>query len=231
MRKIKHKVLVLAAMFAANTFSFAQSYTIRPNDTFIVNAMMEDLETLTIQQVNSTSNTIYLKWEKISASVPALWEASVCDNQICYTTLVDSGSMNPIIPSEYGFLLLHITAHVNYGTAIIRYAVWDINFPLMKDTLTFIMNVATTGIANANFEAPSVWFAENKIHLQNTNENYSLLLISDLSGKEIFKTNIHRQTEIGPIAIGMPSLPTSVYIIQLSGKQKKFQQKIFITLH
>ena len=223
MSKIKHIVLVITAILAATTFSFAQSYTISPNDTFFVNAMMEDLETLTINQVNSTTDTLYLKWEKISESVPALWEASVCDNQICYTTLVDSGSMNPIYPSDFSFLLLHITAHVNYGTAIIRYAVWDINFPMQRDTLTYIMNVTTTGIAATNLETPLVWFAENKIHLQNINENFSSLSVNDLSGKEIFKTNINRKNKID-----LPTLPTSVYIIQLSGKQKQFQQKIFI---
>ena len=223
MRKFKLTVLVVAASIAATTFSFAQSYTVSPNDTFIVNAMMEDLETLTINQVNSTTDTLYLKWEKISESVPALWEASVCDNQICYTTLADSGSMNPIYPSDYSFLLLHITAHVNYGTAIIRYAVWDINFPMQRDTLTYIMNVNTTGIATENLETPSVWFAENKIHLQNINENFSSISVNDLSGKEIFKTSINSKTEID-----LPLLPTSIYIIQLSGKQKQYHQKLFI---
>ncbi len=223
MRKIKHTVLVVAAILSATTFTFAQSYTISPNDTFIVNAMMEDMETLTINQVNSTTDILYLKWEKISESVPALWEASVCDNQICYTTLVDSGSMSPISSSEIGFLLLHITAHVNYGTAVIRYAVWDKNFPSMRDTLTYIMNITPAGIATGNFETPQIWFAQNKIHLQNIKNNFETISMIDLSGKEIFKTSINNKTEFE-----LPLLPPSVYIIRLSGKQDQFHQKIFI---
>ena len=223
MRKIKHIVLVVAAMLVATTFSFAQSFTNSPNDTVIVNGIMEDLETLIINQVNSTTSTLYLEWQKVSESVPALWEASICDNRICNTSLVDSGTMNPISPADFGFLLLHITAHVNYGTAIIRYAVWDINSPMLKDTLTFLMNVTPTGIATTNLETPHVWYAVNKIHLQNIHENYSLLSINNLNGMEVFSTNINKQNEIY-----LPTLPTSIYIIRLSGKQKQFLQKISI---
>jgi hypothetical protein len=44
--------------------------------------------------------------------------------------------------------LLHITAHVNYGTATVRYAVWDIANPEIKDTLTYILTIsATLGIS------------------------------------------------------------------------------------
>ena len=65
MRKIKHIVLVVAAMLVATTFSFAQSFTNSPNDTVIVNGIMEDLETLIINQVNSTTSTLYLEWQKV----------------------------------------------------------------------------------------------------------------------------------------------------------------------
>jgi len=223
MKKLKQTVLVVVSMFAATTFSFSQSYSITPNDTFVVNAMMEDLETLTIKQVNNIADTLYLQWEKVSESVPDRWEASVCDNQFCYATLIDSGSMNPIFPNDYSFLLLHITAHVIYGTATIRYAVWDVNFPKLKDTVTFIMNVNAAGITKANIKTQQVWFAENIIHFRNTNQNYSSLTIVDLNGKEIFNTSINNKLEIE-----IPILPTSLYIIRLTGKQKQFTQKIFI---
>ncbi len=105
---------------------------------------MEDLETLSIQQLNISTNNITLMWKKIYESVPPIWEASVCDNAFCNTSLVDNGIMNPIFPNDFGLLLLHITPHVNYGTAVVRYAVWDIANPALKDTLTYILTVNTT---------------------------------------------------------------------------------------
>ena len=148
--KITQKiVLSVAAILAATDFSFAQSFSNTPNDTINIVGMMEDLETLSIRQQNISANTIILKWKKVSENVPALWEASVCDNSFCNTSLVDSGMMNLVLPNDFGLLLLHITPHVNYGTATVRYAVWDIANPTLKDTLTYILTVsATSGIAD-----------------------------------------------------------------------------------
>lgn len=220
--RIKMIWSIVAFFFAAIDFSFAQSYVIFPNDTVMVYSVFEDLETLTLQQVNNTPDTLHLKWKKVSESVPANWEASVCDNFTCYTSLIDSGSMNPVIPDDYGFVLLHVTAHSTYGTSIIRYAVWDINFPEMKDTLTFILNVNNTGIANANFETPLVWFTENKIHLQNNDENFMEVGLVDMNGKEVFKTKISNRNEFD-----LPSLATSVYVIQLIRKEKILNRKLW----
>lgn len=139
--KIKNLLLLAAAIFAAANNIDAQSFINTPNDTIVKFGMLEDLETLSIQQVNVGSKSIVFKWKKVSEKVPALWEAAVCDNTICNTTLVDSGIMNSVAPQEYGLILLHITPRINSGTAIVRYAVWDTANPLQIDTLTYILIV------------------------------------------------------------------------------------------
>lgn len=136
--------LSVVAIVATTGISIAQSFSNTPNDTINIVGMMEDLQTLSIQQINISPNTITLKWKKVSESVPLFWDASVCDNQICNTSLVDSGMMNPITPADFGLLLLHITAHVNYGNATVRYAVWDSANPEIKDTLTYILTINPT---------------------------------------------------------------------------------------
>lgn len=186
--------IVVTAILAATTISSAQSYSLIPNDTINMTGMMEDLETLIIQQQNISTDTIQLQWAKVSESVPALWEASVCDNQVCYTSLVDSGSMNLINPTDYGFLLLHITPHVNYGTAVIRYEVWDINSPLLRDTLTFILTVtATSGIAESDnknafsiFPNPAKDFIS--INTNSSNKNYSVEIFNSV-GEKMYSVN------------------------------------------
>lgn len=191
-------VLSVAAIFAATDISFAQSYSIVPNDTINMIGMMEDLETLSIQQLNTSTNILQLKWAKLSESVPAMWEASVCDNQVCYTSLVDSGSMNPINPNDYGLLLTHITPHVNYGTAVIRYVVWDITNPAIKDTLTYILTVTTTSGSpdGENKNAFSIFpnpASENINIISNLPAGFQFLII-DIYGRKIengcSKTNL-----------------------------------------
>lgn len=128
-------IIMLLATFG---FSFGQTYSITPNDTVEVTGYLEDLQTLTISQLNTSNDSLYFEWKKVSESVPGNWEASVCDNFVCYTVLQDSGLTNPVLPAESGFILLHVTPHVTYGTCVVRYAIWDRANPAVKDTLTFI---------------------------------------------------------------------------------------------
>ena len=56
-------VLSVTAIFAATVISVAQSFSNTPNDTINMVGMMEDLETLSIQQQNISANAITLKWK------------------------------------------------------------------------------------------------------------------------------------------------------------------------
>lgn len=148
MESIVRIVLLLVAFFASTNCGFCQTFFNSPDDTIEITGFLEDLQTLTIEQHNISNDTITLSWQKVSDTVPALWEASVCDNVFCYTSLVAGGIMNPIASGDLGFLLMHITAHVNYGTAVIRYAVWDVLNPSLKDTLTYILHVTNASAFN-----------------------------------------------------------------------------------
>jgi hypothetical protein len=225
MKLIPKIVLSVAAIFAATDISFAQSFSNTPNDTINIVGIMEDLETLSIQQFNTTIDTIHLQWQKVSESVPLLWEASVCDNQICNTTLVNNGTMNPVIPNEYGLLLLHITAHVNYGTATVRFAVWDIANPAMKDTLTYILTVsATSGINEAeNKNAISIFPnpAKESINIVSKLQTGFQFLITDVSGKEIEKGI----SKTNSISLNTQNIANGVYNVSIFSENKIVKTK------
>lgn len=228
MNTLKYIILLVAVILAATDFSYSQSYSITPNDTFQTVGFMEDLETLTISQLNITSDSILMKWKKVSQDVPANWEATVCDNHICNTSLVDSGKMNPIIPTESGFLLLHITAHVNYGTAIIRYAVWDMANPSSKDTITFIMTVnepsAIVETENKNFftifpiptsDLANIQFRDNEAHT---------ISIYNSIGDKVYSAVSTRDSKIAT-----RNIPNGTYTISISRDNKSsFSKKIII---
>ena len=189
--RLSGKILLsVAVVFAAADVVTAQTYSLTPNDTINITGLLEDLQTLSIQQVNTSQDTIQLQWEKVSESVPPLWDAVVCDNQFCYTSLEDSGMMNPVIPTDYGFLLLHMTPHVNLGTAVVRYTVWDTANASMKDTLTFMLTaINATGIKEDAHDANTFSLYPNP-----ANETFTLntglqsdlqYFITDAAGKEI----------------------------------------------
>ncbi len=228
-KKIKRIILSVAVLVAATDFSFAQSYSIIPGDSVEAFGMLDDLQTLSIQQLNISADTIQLQWKKISESVPANWEASVCDNAACNTSLLDSGTMLPVIPGEYGLVLIHITPHQIYGMAIIKYAVWDINTPQLKDTLTYILSVNPTGIAGEFYSNNDFSIYPNPcadlifIHSKFSSSNQ--YLISDYSGKEIQSGN-----SIADF-ISTKNIANGFYFISILEKNKILFVKKIIVQH
>jgi hypothetical protein len=231
MRAIRDIVLSVAALFAATDISFAQTYSLVPNDSISITGTFEDLQTLSIQQVNISSGTIQLKWKKVSESVPAMWDALVCDNAFCNTSLVDSGTMNSVIPGDYGFLLLHVTPHVNYGVATIRYAVWDATNAAMKDTLTFILTVNnTSGISTTeNINGFSIFPNPSKEDIQIVTdlETGFQYLITDVSGKEI-ETGV---SSTRSISVSMENFSDGIYNVLVFEVAKILSSKKIIIQH
>ncbi len=226
MNILKHIFLSVAAILAATDISFAQTFANTPNDTFQISGMMEDQQTLIISQLNISSEIINLGWEKISESVPLSWEASVCDNRLCYSDLKDSGTMNPVAPAEMGFLLLHITGHVNYGTAVIRYAVWDRNNPALRDTLTYVMTIdKNTGIDETGsgkeftvFPIPAVGYVNITSNSQ-TGFSYSIITVN---GMEI-ETGL---SEANSLSILTENYPNGIYFLKIKSDNTIYTQKI-----
>jgi len=212
-----------AAIFGSAGNCFAQNYSITPNDTIQMVGLMEDLETLSIQQVNTSQNTIILQWEKVSESVPPAWDADVCDNFICYTSLVDSGTMNAVVPGDYGFLLLHITPHVNFGTAIIRYAVWDTANPAMKDTLTYILTVnVPSGVQEAKAKNTCSIFpnpANEHVRIESKFLPGLRYVVADFNGK-VIQDGITSSSSITISTTGLPNGIYSIEIADLNSAQK-----------
>ncbi|MBI3233208.1 MAG: T9SS type A sorting domain-containing protein [Bacteroidetes bacterium] len=232
MNLTKQIISAIAAIFAAIAVSFAQSYSIVPNDTVRITGVMEDLQTLSIQQINISIDTITLKWKKISENVPSKWEASVCDNSFCHTSLVDSGTMTPIIPNEYGLLLLHITPHVEFGTANVRYAVWDSNSPSVKDTLTYILtSVETLGIKEientSNFNIFPNPVNSNNFAIFADIQKGSSFSIIDIEGKVIQSGIFEGNSK----SFSVENFPNSIYFISVFDQKKCLGTKKFAIQH
>ena len=224
MKIIKQLFLVVVVIIATTTKLSAQTFTVSPNDTLTAVSVLDDLNSLTALLVHPANDTLYLQWKKVYESIPLNWDASICDYQHCYSSLLDSGLMSPIVPGDDGVISCHITPHINYGTATIRYTVWDINNPALIDTITWIVSANITGVQISTHQQNSIWITKNIIHINNSTNQYSELLLMDLNGKQLYTTTIKAmQSEIQ-----LPNLTTALYILQLKGNQKSYQQKIFL---
>jgi hypothetical protein len=205
-------VLTIAMLLAATGFASAQSYTLTPNDSIVMWGYFEDLQTLTINQVNNTQDTLHFKWQKIGESVPAQWDASVCDNKVCYTSLIDTGTMNPVGAGEYGFVLLHITPRLNYGTAVVRYAVWETSTPNQRDTLTFILiSDGTSGMQPVSENRLSVFptIASAFVRVSMTDALPMQIFMMDAGGRVVFA----ERSAASVLTIPVESLPNGIYFL------------------
>ncbi len=218
--------IFLGLFLALTNIAVSQSYSVTPNDTSEMTGMKEDLQSLMISQLNTSSDTIRLKWKKVSEVVPANWDATICDNAICYGSLVDSGQMTKTAPGATSFLLLHVTAHVNYGTAIVRYAVWDVTTPAQRDTLTFIVNVtATAGIADASDISTVMLYpnpVNNTLQITSNLQTGFAYIVTDLSGREVQRGNALSSS----FSLSTANFPQGSYLVTLSDNNTICTHKI-----
>ena len=213
-------VFTASAAFAVS----AQSYTLSPGDSIIGTTVFDDVTVFNIQQNNITSGTLDISYEKIGASIPTGWSALICDNSTCYPDLHQSGNMAPVPPAGYGLLSLHITPHVNSGTAIIQYAVWETSNPALKDTLTWLITSNPTGINETAINPLTIFIFGNALHIQKNNQDITSVRIMDINGK------ISKQLSIAgnEMEVDIFDLAKGIYFVQTICNRALFTKKVFV---
>ncbi len=225
-KQTRKGILLIVAFVATINYSFGQSYSHSPNDSIITNANLDFYSVFNITQLHPTNDTLYFKWNKVSASVPSTWEVSICDNGHCNLTLVDSGAMDPVYIGDIGLMSLHVNPHFETGTAIIRYSIYTTNTPSQVDTLTWIISASgATGIAAINYLQPSISINNQTLYLNNIDKQFTTLQIIDLDGKLIYHTNIKDTKEQHYI----PNINSPFVVVQLNGNRVSHKLKISIT--
>lgn len=209
-------LLLTVALFAAVNNSFAQSYYHSPNDTITSSAVFDDISVFNIIQIHPTSDTLYFKWRKESVVMPVTWEASICDNGNCYTSLKDSGTMAPIVPGDNGLMSLHLDPKFELGIGIIRYTIFSTSTPMQVDTLTWIITAGGfTGIAGLKNTQPIIYSGNGRITCKNLNSQFSKAWLFDLNGKLLIQQNISGDEA----EIELQELCANMLILRLSGKR------------
>lgn len=174
----------------------SQNYNITPNDSQSAEVALDELVTLSIQLQNNSSDTLNIAWAEIAQQISPEWNAQVCDNNVCFDSLVNSSLMLPVIPGEYGLILLHVTPHIEFDTAVVRYKVWEIQNPTMSDTLTFIIACnAYSGLdeTHRSFSLTQSMDSETLILLPDTDEPFQVILTS-MNGAVLLNEDFQGQT-------------------------------------
>jgi hypothetical protein len=156
--------------------------------------------------------------------MPFGWEANICDNSFCYTSLVDSGTTLPVLPGDNGLMLIHCTPHITEGSAIIRYTISEANTPWQIDTLTWIINATVAGITSNHAISPKIWTYKNDLYFDEISTDYNSLIIFNSLGEPVFDTKFSTEN-----IFHLPLLTPSIYFLQLVGDSNIFTQKIILS--
>lgn len=211
---------VVVIIFATTHALQAQNYNLSPGDSIVSTAEFDDLTVYNILQNNISSDTLWLSYEKIMADIPSQWEAVSCDNVNCYTYLKESGDMNPVPVDDYGLMSIHLTPHINPGTAFIQYAVWETNNISLRDTLTWIISAELTGIENESASLFSWYLADEQLFLQNADR----IRLINLHGEILVDEKARSPFEV----IDLSQFPTGIYIVEASNNTFQKTKKIFL---
>lgn len=203
---------------------FAQSYYHSPNDTLSVITTVDNSVTLNITQIHTKNDTIIFRWKKLSVDMPVEWNATICDNNTCYPSLMDSATMIPAIPNENGLMLVHCLPNIVAGKAIIRYTIFASNTPEIVDTLTWIIEAKST--ANTKESAsPKFVVTGNKLVIGELSNVYQDIIMTDLRGTVCLKEKINHRVEIQ-----LPDVPNAMYLLEIQNSTNTIQQKIWYPL-
>jgi len=138
MKKIIMGALILgsASMLNAQAYSFegGKNQSFYPKATGYMDCA--------IHIKNDGAENLNLKYKKVSVDFPTTWDFSFCDNVNCITFFADSGTMAAIAPGN-NESSMKVTVYPNgiADTAVVKYAIWNVNEPSKIDTLVFNINV------------------------------------------------------------------------------------------
>lgn len=216
-------ILIFYCFGFGRSAAYAQSYYHSPNDTLIAYTILDGQVTMNITQVHPTNDTLHFIWNLHEVSMPAEWEANICDNSACFTSLVASGATLPVLPGDNGLMLVHCTPHVTPGTGTIRYTIYELGSPAQVDTLTWIIHAATAGIAeNASVE-PLIYSTENTIVLSGNLQDYTEVSIYDQLGRVLVEKEFNEETKST-----LPLFYSGLVWVELKGKSKTLTKKLFV---
>lgn len=224
-------IFLLAVSFVLN----AQNFTVSPNPSY-GSADLDDPESNPDDVVayasitNHTSDTLFLKWERIFNDKPESWETAICDVNLCYLPIVSTKEFFLPPGLSNGDMLVHVYPAKEpggipqYGAipgeAHVKIKVSDVNEP--KDTLIIEYFFTVTGspisdISEVELKKLKIFPNPTTDHFRLTETTHiSQLVIYNILGRAIrtFDVNANQSFTIS-------DLPNGVYLVALMDASQK----------
>lgn len=214
------KLLLFAIAISFSNISHAQTFSVEPaSKIFYVNTTPDnDIPLNKFWYRNLKNDTIQFKWKRVTLDFQPGWDGSFCDYERCYFGFPDTtNSMKKVAPLERGYNNLIFNPNGISGEGIARIYVYDADFPLAGDTVTWIINVNQANGLNNYANSNSLRLYPNPVKevlnytLDNTNFTNATVEVMDILGNTVVKTTNSRN-ELNKLNIA--NLNNGVYFLK-----------------
>lgn len=182
---------VLLALLSAGFLS-AQSFSL--SDTLLeANANVDIYNIYHIYIANETDTAVALSWRRLEQDHPEGWEATFCDNNVCYDHIPINGDMIPFGPEETAFLKLDVDPSGVPGVGTFRFLVFPSADPADRQLATFLVQAGGTS-STTSLSAHYLRIAPNpvqdELRLTNPGAQPLRVVIHDAHGRPLHQASL-----------------------------------------
>jgi len=230
---IKSKNFIFYFLFA---FLFASEckaqYSFSPSTTLIKFQTLNSLSYDSIHIANSSSDTLYLKWEMIQYDTLGGSYIDFCSSGNCWLGIPVSGSFPAIKPGGFGWAGVHYWTGSIPVTCSAKIYIYKEGSYTTGDTLTYILHaISGTGIVYKDVPENLISVypnpATDKITIKstfNTTEEMSVSFCT-ISGKVIFSNNYKSSLS----EIPLNKVNDGIYFLNICLANRKYIKKIVVS--
>ena len=242
----KYILFLIAICVTLSTSVIAQNYTVTPipasGSADLDDPMTNPDDVVAYAKItNNTSDTLFLRWERIMNDKPDSWETAVCDKNLCYFPWVATKDFF-LAPNEADQdLLVHASPAMepggipmygaDPGDAIVHLKVSNLNDP--ADTLIAIYNFSVTGSPIADLT--EVELAALKLYPNPASDFFKITETQEI--KELAVYNIlGRQVESfvvngGNQEFDISNLPNGMYLVGMMDRDQETVKTVRLQKH
>lgn len=228
---MKKYIILFLAFGLTSSFLLAQSFTTIPNDTIVATLANSTIAQYKIQQVNNTGGVLSLDIEVVGNTIPVGWDGMVCLQGICLGHIPAvgfTGSQANLNANDTGYVRLTADPMTVGGGGELRIYVFDVNFPLDGDTLTWIINPAPTSIKEVKSKlsaniSPNP--SKDIVSIVSESKMNSIKIYS-LTGELVHSIDVINSKEL---KIDVKQFPLGIYLVRIEGdSNNSSSQKLIV---
>ncbi len=242
---MKRIILFVLCLSVISSATIAQNYTVSPNpvsasaDLDNPNTHPDDVEAHAGIS-NNTSDTLFMRWERVYNDKPDSWETAVCDVNLCYFPHVSTKDFILTPNLQNGDMIVHAYPGMEPGgipengavpgEATVHIKLSNLNDP--TDTLIVVYNFTVTGeaivsISEVELEAIKIYPnpASDYFQLTETQEIQQLVIYNVLGRiVETFEVNSGQRYDISNLADG-------IYLVGMVDRDQQTVKTIRLQKH